>query len=385
MSMLPVLKAGTRPSQQAAPAPLDVAVIVPTFNEHVNVPILAARLERVLQGRSWEMIVVDDDSPDGTSAVVRMLGKSDPRIRCIQRIGRRGLSTACIEGLLATHAPVLVVMDADLQHDEALLPAMIDSLQDPEIDLVVGSRYVEGGGTGDWTPFRRRLSRLATKAAAIGTGTTLTDPMSGFLAIRREAFNETVRHLSGRGFKLLLDICASSPRPLRVRELPFVFRSRAYGESKLDAGVIWQFGMMLADKALGRFLPARFVMFCLVGASGLAVQMGVLWALFRGFDFAFTPALALSTLAAMISNFWLNNCVTWRDRRLTGRRFWTGMATFIATCSVGAAANVGVGNLVYGSQSSWWVAGICGALVAAVFNYAASACLTWRKGRGELI
>ena len=379
--MLSVLNAGPRYRQSPLAEPLEVAVIVPTFNEHVNVTLLAARIERVLEGRHWEMIVVDDDSPDGTSSVARMLGRTDPRIRCIRRIGRRGLSTACIEGMLSTNAPVLVVMDADLQHDETLLPAMIDTFVDPEIDLVVGSRYVEGGGTGDWTPLRRRLSRFATRAAAIGTGTTLSDPMSGFLAIRRSVFEDTVRHVSGRGFKLLLDICASSPRPLRVRELPYEFRSRAYGESKLDAGVIWQFGMMLAEKAVGRVLPPRFLLFCLVGASGLGVQMAALWALHKGLNVDFTSALALAILVAMISNFWLNNSLTWRDRRLTGRGLLTGMFTFIATCSVGAAANVGVGRLLFVSEGSWWVAGVCGALVAAVFNYAGSACLTWRKSR----
>ena len=188
------------------------------------------------------MIVVDDDSPDGTAALAQTMAQADRRVRCVHRVGRRGLTTACVEGILSSSAPVVAVIDADLQHDETLLPTMFATLADPALDIVVGSRYVEGGGTGDWARSRVVKSHLATRLARKVFHADLRDPLSGFFMIRRAAAVACIRAgLSGGGFKILLDLFANSPVPLRYRELPYRFRPRQVGESKLDALVAWEF------------------------------------------------------------------------------------------------------------------------------------------------
>src|SRR5262249_55549283 len=200
------------------------------LNERENVGPLLALLTATLADTAWEVIFVDDDSRDGTAEHVRALARSNPRVRCLQRIGRRGLATACIEGVLATSSPYLAVMDADLQHDERLLPQMLDILERDPVDLVVGSRYVLGGDIGNWDRGRTRMSGLATRLARVICKAEIADPLSGFFMCRREVFERALRRMSGQGFKVLLDLLASSSEPLRVRELPYTFRERHSGE-----------------------------------------------------------------------------------------------------------------------------------------------------------
>jgi dolichol-phosphate mannosyltransferase len=357
---------------------VELSVIVPTFNEKGNVATLVQRLAKTLEGRSWEVIFVDDDSPDGTADRVREIGRTDHRVRCIQRIGRRGLSSACIEGLLSSSAPYQAVMDADLQHDETILPAMFDALQRGEADIVIGSRYVEGGGVGEWHQSRARMSRFATRVSRLVLHAELTDPMSGFFMLRRQAFADRVRELSGIGFKILLDLFASSDEPLRFRELPYEFRSRHAGESKLDSQAAWQYLMLVLDKLVGGIVPVRFVAFALVGSVGVGVHVALLALLFKGFRVDFTIAQALATLVAMTSNFALNNILTYRDMRLRGWKWLRGWVSFSLACSIGAIANVGIASYLFQSHTAWVVAALAGILVGVVWNYVVTALYTWK-------
>ena len=385
----PVMDVAAAPAQGSAPAtrtetPLrpasgvELSIIVPTFNERENVATLVQRLDKTLKGHSWEVIFVDDDSPDGTAERVREIAITEPRVRCIQRIGRRGLSSACIEGLLSSSAPYQAVMDADLQHDETILPTMLDALQRGEADIVIGSRYVEGGGVGEWHHSRAKISRVATRISRLILHADLTDPMSGFFMLRREAFAGRVRELSGIGFKILLDLFASSEEPLRFRELPYEFRSRHAGESKLDSQAAWQYLMLVLDKLVGGILPVRFVAFALVGGVGVGVHVGVLALLFKGFRVDFTVAQALATLVAMTSNFALNNVLTYRDMRLRGWKWLRGWLSFSVACSVGAIANVGIASYLFQSNTAWVLAALAGILVGVVWNYAVTALYTWK-------
>jgi len=371
------------PHAPALPLPaagVELSVVVPTFNERGNVAEVVRRLDAALDGRSWEVIFVDDDSPDGTAELVRAIGRTDRRVRCIQRIGRRGLSSACIEGMLASTAPYQAVMDADLQHDETLLPRMLDTLQSGEVDIVVGSRYVAGGGLGDLRESRARISRIATRLSRLVLRDGLTDPMSGFFMIRREAFAARVRALSGIGFKILLDLFTWSGRPLRYREMPYRFRSRFSGESKLDTQAAWEYLMLLLDKLVGRVIPVRFVAFTAVGGLGVCVHLATVWLLFRGLHVDFTAAQAAATLVAITSNFALNNVFTYRDRRLRGRKWLTGWLSFLLACGVGALANVGIASYLFeSSRTTWVLAALAGILVSAVWNYASTAVYTWNK------
>ncbi len=359
----------------------ELAVIVPTLNEAQNIAVLLQRLDRALAGIAWEVVFVDDDSADGTADVVRAIARTDPRVRCLQRIGRRGLSGACVEGVLATAAPVIAVMDADLQHDESLLPRMLATLDaDQTLDLVVGSRYADGGSTGGWEARRQQISRIATRLSRLVVKSDIADPMSGFFVIRRDAFDGAVRSLSGQGFKILLDILASSPRPLRLRELPFTFRARLHGESKLDSMVAWEYFMLIAEKLVGRWVPVRFALFALIGGFGVVVNLLVLRIGLRT-GLGFVRAEILATAAAMLSNFFLNNRLTYRDRRLRGVRALRGLMAFCAGCSVGAVGNIGIAAAIYDDQHRWWLAGLAGALLGGVWNYAVSSTYIWAMAR----
>jgi len=358
-------------------APLELAVVIPTFNEAENVRKLLGLLDEALRGIVWEAIFVDDDSTDGTADLIREVGRTNIRVRVLQRLGRRGLSSAVIEGMLATSAPVIAVIDADLQHDETLLPKLYAAVRGGA-DLAVGSRYVESGGVGDWDRSRQNASRGATWLAQQILKTSLSDPMSGFFAISREALAASIRNLSGGGFKILLDIAASAPRPLKVVELPYVFRTRNAGASKLDTLVAAEYLKLLADKAIGHIIPIRLLMFLMVGGIGVAVHLGILGALLAG-GTVFSIAQAAAVWGAMTFNFTLNNVFTYSDRRLRGVRFVTGLFSFYAVCLVGAAANVGVGTYIHGTDHSWWLAGVAGALIGAVWNFAASSAITWRR------
>ena len=358
----------------------ELSIIVPTFNERDNVAELTGRLDQCLEHRSWEVIFVDDDSPDGTADLVRELAADDCRVRCIQRIGRRGLSSACIEGMLATSAPYLAVIDADLQHDERLLPKMLDVLERGEADIVVGSRYAAGGDIGEWSPWRARISRLATRLSRGLVPEDLTDPMSGFFMMRRSVFIGTVRKLSVIGFKILTDLFASFPQPLRFKELPYRFRRRHAGKSKLDSAALWDYAMLLLDKRLGRFVPLRLLAFSSVGVMGAAVHIAVLALLFQ-FHLAFAKGQAIATLCAMTFNFAVNNIFTYGDRRLRGLRWLRGWASFALACGVGSLANVCVASFIYRTDPAWVPAAIAGVIVGAAWNYAVTGIFTWGRFR----
>ena len=356
-----------------------LSIVVPTFNEAGNVAELRDRVAAALPHVDWELIFVDDDSPDGTAERVAALAQQDRRVRCLLRIGRRGLSTACIEGMLASSAPLVAVMDADLQHDETRLMPMFEALRNADLDIVVGSRYVAQGSIGEWGRARALISRLATRLARSVLKADLRDPMSGFFMLRREALLRSVRAgMSGVGFKILLDLFASAPTPLRFVEVPYTFRPRHSGESKLDSNVAWEYLLMLLDRWFGGVVPIRFIAFSLVGGLGLLVHLLVLTALFKGAGTSFLWAQAAATMVAMTSNYVLNNVLTYRDLRLRGWRFVRGWFSFVLACSVGALANVCIADYLFQHDSFWVTSAIAGVLVGAVWNYAVTAVYTWK-------
>jgi dolichol-phosphate mannosyltransferase len=373
----------TRAGRQTDTVSADLTVVVPCRNEAENVPVMIDRLGRALAGIAWEVVFVDDDSPDGTATVAKAIARRDPRVRCIRRINRRGLASACLEGMLASAAPFVAVIDGDLQHDEALLPRMLAALRRGEADVVVGSRRVPGGDDADGlSPVRRAVSEAGVTLARTMLPVPLADPMSGFFALPRPLMEELAPRLTATGFKILLDLLLSSPRPLRVLELPYAFRARQRGTSKLDAGVMLEYLGLLVDKALGGRVPPRFVVFCAVGMVGVLVHLSAL-ALLNGLqDASFAAAQGGATLVAMTSNFLLNNRVTYRDRRLRGAGLPRGLLLFYLVCGIGAAANVGVATLlVQDGILAWGAAGVAGALITVVWNYAVSSTLVWPGGR----
>jgi len=359
--------------------PAQLTVVVPTFNERDNIALLVDRLNIVLAGIDWEVVFVDDDSPDGTAAHIRDIAQTNARVRCIKRIGRRGLSTACMEGILASCAPYVAVMDADLQHDERMLPEMLDLLRKKRCDLVVGSRYAAGGGLGNWDSKRAKISALGNRLSRLICKVDIADPMSGFFMLRRPAFDAAVGKMSGQGFKILLDLLASSPQPIKVQEVPYQFGTRRFGESKLDTLVAWQFILLIADKLVGHIVPVRFAFFALIGGLGVFVHFAVLWYCFKVALVPFDYSQSAATFVAMTSNFFLNNLFTYRDIRLRGWRIFRGLLSFYCICAVGAVANVGIASYVFATNQKWWLAGLVGVMIGAVWNYAVSSVFIWKR------
>jgi dolichol-phosphate mannosyltransferase len=375
------VSAGARhPSSGGTRLPL-LSAIVPTFNEIDNVRELVERLSRCLAGLPWEVVFVDDDSHDGTLDELHRISRSDSRVRFLHRIGRRGLASAVVEGILATSSPVVAVLDCDLQHDETLLPKMLESLHATDCDVVVASRYMETGNVRGWPKSRLLFSRVATKLAELVLRTPLTDPMSGFFMIRRSAFDQVVRRLSNQGYKILLDILLSEP-DLRVKEIPYTFRTRVHGESKLDMIAVFDYLALLIDKVIGHVIPLRFVMFASVGGMGLIVHLAALATLNRGLGMEFSAANLAAAMVAMTSNFFVNNWLTYRDMRLKG--FWPmlrGLVSFYAVCAIGMAANVGIAGVLFQQNYTWWLAATAGSFMGAVWNYTATSIFTWNNVR----
>ncbi|UGX96952.1 glycosyltransferase family 2 protein [Bradyrhizobium barranii subsp. barranii] len=367
---------GTPPQAQEAP---ELSVIVPTFNERDNVTVLYRRLEATLANVAWEVVFVDDNSPDGTWDVVRALAPRDNRVRCVRRIGRRGLSGACIEGILASSAPYVAVIDADLQHDETQLPKMLLLLASDQADLVVGSRYIEGYKSEGFNKQRAGASALATELARKALRVEIADPMSGFFMVRRDRFEELAPKLSVHGFKILLDLVASANGSLRAVEIPYTFGERQHGESKLDSMVALDFLGLVLAKFTNDAVSLRFILFAMVGGIGLVVHLTTLFIALQLFKAPFAEAQAAGAIVAMTSNFALNNFLTYRDQRLKGFALLRGLIAFYIVCSVGLLANVGVAFSVYDQEPIWWLAGMAGALMGVVWNYAMSGLFVWRK------
>jgi len=363
------------PGLACLPVP-EISIIVPTFNERANIPILLDRLKRVLCSYQWEVLFVDDNSPDGTGAVARALGEVDARVRCIRRIGRRGLAGACIEGILASQANYVAVMDADLQHDEGLLVAMLDCLRGDRADVVVASRFMGGGAAAGLSKMRNRASRWSNSLVQHLLGVNLTDPMSGYFMMRRAAFEALAPAISSQGFKILFDIVATAHGTLRVIELPFTFRERQHGASKLDSRIVLDFAALVVAKLTNDVVSARFLLFCLVGLTGLVVHLGFLRILLVG-SLTFETAQALATACAIVWNFALNNTFTYRDQRLVGWNFWIGLIRFAVICGIGAAFNISFATLLYQQDKKWLIAGLSGAALGSVWNFAVSSAFVW--------
>ena len=358
----------------------ELTVVVPTYNESENVPAVYAGLQDALEGIHWEVIFVDDDSPDATSLAVRDLAKQDSRVRLLHRVGRRGLSSACIEGMLASTSPYMVVMDGDMQHDEAVVPTMLEVMKRDDCDLVVGSRNVGDGSFGGMPENRVKMSKFATRLTRIASKVELGDPMSGFFMIRRQTVDTVCRNLYGQGFKILLDICTNAPGELKIVEVPYAMRDRKVGESKLSLRVMSEFALFLVSKMVGRVIPVPMLKFFLVGLSGVLVHMTVLGMLYRVMTYPFLTAQMAAICVAIASNFVLNNRYTFRNRRLTGSAFWSGLASFYLVCAMGAVIGISVGEMLHNVPLAWWIAGLATTMIAALWNYSVSSILTWRTG-----
>jgi len=360
--------------QQASNA-VELAVILPTYNERANIVEAIRRTQTVLGNMPHEIIVVDDNSPDGTADVVRQLARQDSRIRLIHRIGRRGLSSAVIEGMMASTAPMLAVMDADMQHDESVLPRMIEKMQREHLDLVVGTRNAHGGSMGNFARVRVHISQLSAQLSRSVCQCEVSDPMSGFFLVQDDFFRSAAPRLQTGGFKILLDLLASSDRKPRIGEVGYRFRTRMHGQSKLSFYVAIEYLFLIVNKLTGGHLCPRLTLFALTGASGLLVHFAVLAAMYLGVHASFLASQAVAAFAAMSTNFAVNNAL--QQSRLRGRRAWTGYLRFLTLCGLGAIFSVSYANRLHLTHTSWALAALAGIAIGSVWNYAMTQIFTW--------
>ncbi|MEY4762934.1 MAG: hypothetical protein RLZZ200_2790 [Pseudomonadota bacterium] len=352
------------------------SIILPTYNEAESLPRAIEAIRAAMAHRDdWEAIVVDDDSPDRTWELAQRFGRDDARIRCYRRLDRRGLSSAIVDGLSLGTGERLLVMDADLQHDVTKVPDLLASLD--SADVSVGSRYMRGGGVGKWSKGRIFLSRAASWSARIVLGLRSTDPMSGFFAVRREAFLGVAGRLNPRGYKLLMELLTLL-RGGRVAEVPYVFAPRQAGESKLSGGVIWEFFLSLVELATRNVVSARFLKYAIVGLTGVAVQYGsfyLLWSRFMGAEAGTFTAIA----TAAISNYVANNLWTFSERRHRSLQDLTrGFGLFVAISACGAFINQSVTWYLEHLGTQLSAAMVAGIVASTVWNYFLNLDLTWK-------
>jgi dolichol-phosphate mannosyltransferase len=359
----------------------ELSVIVPTYNERANLRPLTDALAAALTGVAFEIVVADDDSPDGTCVEARRLAQSDSRIRVLHRIGRRGLASAVVEGALSTSSPYIAVIDADLQHDERILPEMLRRLRDDGLDVVVASRHLEGGGIAGLTRERVALSNAGRWLFRRLSRADVSDPMSGFFVMTRTFFDEVAHSLSAIGFKVLVDILASASRPVRVGEVGYVFRPRAHGASKLDLVVELEYLELLFHKATGGLIPPSYFLFGLVGATGMIFNFLATALLLRRPGLTFVEAQAVGALLTVALNFVLNNALTFRARRMRGARLLTGLLLFYVVCSVALVAQLAVATALRQYGVHWAPATMVGIVIGSVWNYTIAAQLVWQVHR----
>jgi dolichol-phosphate mannosyltransferase len=354
-------------------------VVLPTYNEVENLPKIVPLIEETLKGIRHEIIVADDNSPDGTYARAMELAESNPHLKAICRTHNKGLSASVMDGFAIAQGDLLVVMDADLQHDAAVLPKFLAEYANGA-SLVIGSRKSEGGSVQGWSALRRFVSWGATFLAKILLPGLPSDPMSGFFGIRAALYRKIAPSLNPRGFKILLEIIANAPGE-PIAEVGYVFKTRQFGESKLSGAIMWSYLVALYDLRFGRFFPVRYIKYSLVGLAGWFINQLALFFLKTRLGLANEIALLPSIEIALIFNFFINNAFTFRDHRLRG--VWPilkGLATYQVICVLGAYINYAVAlHLVTFVGVNIYAANTAGILLASLWNYYINAQIIWNK------
>ncbi|CAN5520968.1 glycosyltransferase family 2 protein [soil metagenome] len=392
----------SEPSASPAESPRDdvplVSIVTPTYNEAENLPILVERLHGALGRIPHEIIVADDDSPDRTWEVGERLAATDPSIKVMRRFHDPGLSAAVLDGMSMARGEILVVIDADLQHDTAILTEMVSHVQSGLVDVCVGSRSTVGGGYGDWTSSRRFVSWVATLIARLLLRVPVSDPMSGYFAVSREAYERTAPDINPRCFKILLEFIGRNKK-LRVDEVGYEFANRVHGETKLNRSVIRSYLLGVAELRVGRQINPTFLLYALVGIVGLIVNSVVFTfaeavgfpEITTGLNEAIDPiatSFLFSVQVSIFVLFVLNNEFTFWEQRYRGWAMAPAFAVYELMSLIGTGIHVAVfttlqnvGFLlgVLGEGASRVVQNLIGAVVALVVNWFLNTTYLWRR------
>ncbi len=374
-----------------------ISVILPTYNESENLPIAADRISRSLSEYDYEIIVVDDNSPDRTWEIAEDLREKNPRLKVIRRLDGKGLSSAVLTGMGAAEGEVFVVMDSDLQHDEKILPEMIRSFYERDVDLCLGTRYAQGGSTGKWSIVRIGISRFANFLAKRFLGLPVSDPMSGYFGIKRSIYSETKNTINPRGFKILLEFLGRAKNTLKIEEIPYTFKTRVHGTTKLDNSVIKNFFLAILDIRFGKWISPTFLLYSLVGATGVIVNLtGFVIGEIFGFGeiktgISYLDPVSLSVILgielSIISNFVLNNYFTFYERRFVKWNAVRGFVLFHTVSTWGILLQILSFHFLYfslfsemgtiGDLPSKFICDILSILIAITSNYFLNSNVTW--------
>ena len=357
-----------------------LTIIVPTYNEVDNISIFINKIKEILKNINFQILFVDDNSTDGTIDKVNKFKERYDNIELIVRIGRRGLSGACIEGIQNAKSNYVAIIDCDLQHDERLLLKMLQTFEKDELlDLIIGSRHVEEGDSQKGLSYLRNLgSQYAIRITQKLLKIKINDPMSGFFMAKKSSLVPLLSKLQPNGFKILADILATSKGDLLTKELGYEFKKRNAGYSKMNFSIILElFGLILSHLSFG-IISIRFVLFGFVGFSGVIVQLISTYFFFKIVTLSFFYSHLISIFITMTSNFYLNNSLTFKDHSLAGRSFLKGLISFYIVCSIGAFANIAVAEKIFNSIEIWYIASLTGALVGALWNFIFSSLFTWK-------
>jgi dolichol-phosphate mannosyltransferase len=354
-----------------------LSIVIPTFNEKDNIVPLIEQMRKALAGYDYETVFVDDNSSDGTAEAIESLASKYP-VRVLVRKDERGLASAVVHGINNSDSEYVLVMDADLQHPPEVIPALIEKAKS-SVDVVIGSRYVEGGGCQDWGIIRRIISKGAMGLAHLFLPATrpVNDPMSGFFMFNRRVVEGV--ELKPAGYKILLEILMEG-KIESTAEVPFVFVNRSGGESKLNAKQQIEYLRHLYSlmKRTGELV--RFFKFCLVGLSGVFVNQGILWILTEFAGLPYQASAVVSIEASIISNFVLNDFFTFPQRRAPGTKpFFNRLWKFNVVSLIGAAINYGILMLLTEvAHLHYLVSNLIGIIVATLWNYLVNTSWTWR-------
>ena len=375
-----------------------LSVIIPTYNEADNIPILLKRLATALQSIEYEVIVVDDNSPDRTWEVAESFARESDNLRVIRRLNERGLSSAVVYGMSVAVGSSVAVIDADCQHDESILPAMHNAVLNESYDVCVGSRASDGGSYGEWSPARRFISWVAATLARMMLPVKITDPMSGFFVISREIYLNLAPEINPRGFKILLEFIGRNPQ-LSIKEIGYTFRNRIHGETKLSGSVIKNYLIALYDLRFGRFISSTFVLYAMVGTTGVLVNMlgfalGEKIGLPRvstGISQKFDPlylSVPFGIQLSIITNYLLNNYLTFYDSRHRGWQNVKGLLVFQMVSLLGLIIQTGSFQLLHTNgflldivteEIRKYVNNSIGIIIATASNYYLNLNFTWKK------
>ena len=358
-----------------------LSIVIPTYNEKNNISKILEKLKKSLKSSTYEIIFVDDNSPDGTSFEIKKFIKNSSKIQLIHRVGRRGLSGAIIEGIFAARSELVAVMDCDLQHDETKLRDMLELFsKDASLDIVIGSRFTADGeiSINAFSKMRKLGSKVTTFLIKKLLRIKSTDPLSGFFMVKKESFLKKSDKLQTQGFKVLADFLATSGKSIEIKEVGYSFKNRVAGESKMSfLTALELIGLVLSQILNGR-VSIRFILFCMVGLSGIFVQL-LITGLAMLLTNQFPTSQTLGIIAAMTSNYFLNNIITFRERKLKSLDLIRGLFSFYLICSLGAFTNIAIATFVFNFSSNWLISSVIGACIGAVWNFTLTSIFTWKS------